>query len=206
MSLEPNLKGIARLAAERKRPQDIQDALDPRLPRALRKQHEALGYDPHLAAMHGEMSRVEDALAVDSQVAATLEQPRQVDQAFAGIAVPSRYRSPEREALDRLAAAGLPERSNSPPPAPRGGPPAPAALRATEAKVRTVADIGRRVRDARKAMKMTQQRFADLAGVGRRFLIELERGKSTLEIGRVLAVCHAAGLRLTIAGTHDAHS
>lgn len=60
----------------------------------------------------------------------------------------------------------------------------------------SAADIGRRVRKARRAMGMTQQHFADLAGVGRRFLIELEKGKPTLEIGRVLAVCQAAGIRI----------
>ena len=63
-------------------------------------------------------------------------------------------------------------------------------------QIRSVTDIGNRVRDARNAMGMTQQRFADLAGVGRRFLIELEHGKPGLEIGRVLAVCKAAGIRL----------
>lgn len=62
--------------------------------------------------------------------------------------------------------------------------------------IRSVADVGQRVRAARQSMGMTQQRFADLAGVGRRFLIELEHGKASLEMGRVLAVCHAAGIKL----------
>jgi DNA-binding XRE family transcriptional regulator len=47
-------------------------------------------------------------------------------------------------------------------------------------------------------MGMTQQRFADVAGVGRRFLVELEKGKPSLEIGRVLSVCQAAGLKLVL--------
>jgi len=67
---------------------------------------------------------------------------------------------------------------------------------AADAPIGSVADIGKRVRERRKAMKMTQQRFADLAGVGRRFLIELEHGKPTLEINRVLVVCQAAGIKL----------
>jgi y4mF family transcriptional regulator len=62
--------------------------------------------------------------------------------------------------------------------------------------ITTAADIGKLVRNARKEMGMTQQRFADLAGVGRRFLSELEGGKASLEIGRVLAVCKAAGIDL----------
>jgi len=46
-------------------------------------------------------------------------------------------------------------------------------------------------------MKLSQQDFADLAGVGRRFVSELESGKPTLEIERVLRVCKAAGIDLT---------
>jgi y4mF family transcriptional regulator len=56
------------------------------------------------------------------------------------------------------------------------------------------ADLGRLVRTARKNMKLTQQRFADLAGVGRRFISELEAGKATLELGKALEVCRAAGI------------
>jgi y4mF family transcriptional regulator len=62
--------------------------------------------------------------------------------------------------------------------------------------LQSVEEIGQLVRAARKQMGMTQQRFADLAGVGRRFISELEGGKATLEVGRVLAVCKAAGIDL----------
>jgi len=60
--------------------------------------------------------------------------------------------------------------------------------------VASVQDIGLKVRASRKTMGMTQKNFADLAGVGRRFVSELERGKSTLEFDRVLKVCTAAGI------------
>ncbi len=43
---------------------------------------------------------------------------------------------------------------------------------------------------------MSQQQFADLAGVGRRFLSELENGKATIELGRTLLVTAAAGVDL----------
>jgi y4mF family transcriptional regulator len=62
--------------------------------------------------------------------------------------------------------------------------------------IKTTSDVGSRVREARKAMHLTQQSFADLAGVGRRFVSELEAGKPTLEFGRVLKVCEAAGIDL----------
>ena len=57
-------------------------------------------------------------------------------------------------------------------------------------------DLGALVRSVRTKRGMSQQEFADLAGVGRRFVSELERGKPTLEIGRVLTVLLAAGIDL----------
>ena len=58
----------------------------------------------------------------------------------------------------------------------------------------SAADLGRLIRTARQAMRLSQQQFADLAGVGRRFVSELENGKTTLEFGLVLQVCRAAGI------------
>lgn len=60
----------------------------------------------------------------------------------------------------------------------------------------SAADLGPLLRSARKGMGMSQQRFADLAGVGRRFVSELEAGKPSLEFDRVLLVCRAAGIDL----------
>lgn len=62
--------------------------------------------------------------------------------------------------------------------------------------VASARDIGLLVRAAREAQNMTQQRFADLAGVGRRFVSELENGKATLEFDKVLQVAAAAGVDL----------
>jgi y4mF family transcriptional regulator len=64
-------------------------------------------------------------------------------------------------------------------------------------RVRTVAELGVLVRRARKAMKMNQSEFAAHAGVGRRFVSELEGGKSSLEFDRVMACIGAAGIDLT---------
>jgi y4mF family transcriptional regulator len=53
------------------------------------------------------------------------------------------------------------------------------------------AAIGAFVRERRKANQMTQEQLAELAGVGKRFITELERGKNTARIdatNRVLAV------------------
>jgi y4mF family transcriptional regulator len=64
-------------------------------------------------------------------------------------------------------------------------------------QVQSVADLGALVRSARKAMKMNQSEFAAHAGVGRRFVSELESGKPSLEFDRVMACLQAAGIDLT---------
>ncbi|MGL4489477.1 MAG: helix-turn-helix transcriptional regulator [Rhizobiaceae bacterium] len=70
-------------------------------------------------------------------------------------------------------------------------------------RIHSISDIGMAVRNARKARNLTQQDFADLAGVGRRFLSELESGKPTLEIGKVLTVAKAAGIQLMLVSNID---
>lgn len=57
-------------------------------------------------------------------------------------------------------------------------------------------DLGQLVRVARNSAKLTQQQFADLAGVGRRFLSECETGKQRLDLSKVLLVVKAAGIDL----------
>jgi y4mF family transcriptional regulator len=59
-------------------------------------------------------------------------------------------------------------------------------------------NIGEAVRRARKAMGLRQDELAAAAGVGLRFLVELERGKPTIQLGRTLAVLAALGLDLQI--------
>ena len=58
--------------------------------------------------------------------------------------------------------------------------------------------IGQAVRAARKAMGLRQPELAAAAGVGLRFLVELERGKPTVRLDRVLAVLHVLGLDLQV--------
>ena len=64
------------------------------------------------------------------------------------------------------------------------------------AHITTAADLGHRIRAAREAMGFSQQQFADLSGVGRRFVSELENGKPTLEFDKVVKVALAAGIDL----------
>ncbi|OYW77163.1 MAG: hypothetical protein B7Z26_10450 [Asticcacaulis sp. 32-58-5] len=62
--------------------------------------------------------------------------------------------------------------------------------------INSVESLGKCILNLRKELSLTQQQFADMAGVGRRFISELEAGKPTLEFGRVLKVCQAAGIEL----------
>jgi len=54
-------------------------------------------------------------------------------------------------------------------------------------------ELGTFVRTRRKAERMTQAELAALAGVGRRFVSELERGKASLRLDSVEAVLRVFG-------------
>jgi transcriptional regulator with XRE-family HTH domain len=56
--------------------------------------------------------------------------------------------------------------------------------------------FGSLIRGRRKALKMRQDELALATGVGRRFLIDLEAGKHSCQLGRSLLVADALGLRL----------
>lgn len=72
----------------------------------------------------------------------------------------------------------------------------PEAVGSIRIPLTSIAELGQMVRDARKAMKMNQSEFAAHAGVGRRFVSELEGGKPSLEFDKVLACAAAAGVDL----------
>ncbi len=59
----------------------------------------------------------------------------------------------------------------------------------------TALAFGSMVRSRRKALNMRQDQLALATGVGRRFLIELEAGKPTCQLGRSLLVAETLGLR-----------
>ncbi|MDZ7828958.1 MAG: helix-turn-helix transcriptional regulator [Halofilum sp. (in: g-proteobacteria)] len=67
-----------------------------------------------------------------------------------------------------------------------------------EKRVRAVADLGATIRAARKRAGLEQKDAAGLAGVGLRFLSDLERGKPTVRMDKVLQVLDVLGLELTV--------
>ena len=66
-------------------------------------------------------------------------------------------------------------------------------------KTATVADIGAAIRKKRREDGLTLADAAALCGVGYRFLSDLENGKATVQMGKVLQVLTALGLDLHIA-------
>lgn len=56
--------------------------------------------------------------------------------------------------------------------------------------------VGEFVVTRRKAANLTQRELGDLAGVGKRFLVELESGKPTLKVDKINQVLAVFGMRL----------
>ena len=62
----------------------------------------------------------------------------------------------------------------------------------------TSKQIGTLIRDTRKLQGLRQDELAAAAGVGLRFLVELEAGKATAQLGKTLAVLAALGCAIDI--------
>jgi HTH-type transcriptional regulator / antitoxin HipB len=58
--------------------------------------------------------------------------------------------------------------------------------------------IGKIIRAERKRVKVTQKDVAMASGTGLRFVIDLEKGKTTCQIGKVLRVLKTLGLKIQI--------
>lgn len=67
----------------------------------------------------------------------------------------------------------------------------------------TPADIAAVIRAARKAQGLRQDELAGVVGVGVRFIVDLESGKPTAQIGKVLQVLAALGCRVEITAPQE---
>lgn len=72
--------------------------------------------------------------------------------------------------------------------------------RTTRVVVHNVRELGALLRVARQRLNMSQTDAAICCGVGRRFYVELENGKETVRMEKVLAVLDALGLNLALGG------
>ena len=69
--------------------------------------------------------------------------------------------------------------------------------------IETPQHLGEIVRKARKALRLTQPQLALAAGVGVRFIVDLEAGKPTVRLENVLRVLQALGITLAVNGLDD---
>jgi HTH-type transcriptional regulator/antitoxin HipB len=66
--------------------------------------------------------------------------------------------------------------------------------------IQSLQQLGTALRSARKHLKLTQPELALAAGVGVRFIVDLEAGKPTLRLETVLRVIEALGGKITLEG------
>jgi len=62
----------------------------------------------------------------------------------------------------------------------------------------TTEHIGKIIKSTRKQLGVTQKDLALTSGTGLRFIIDLEKGKPTCQIGKALTVMHTLGIKLDI--------
>ena len=64
--------------------------------------------------------------------------------------------------------------------------------------IHSAAELGMAIRAERKALGLTQSDLAAASGLSLRFVSELERGRASAGIGRVLHVLKMLGLKLVL--------
>jgi y4mF family transcriptional regulator len=72
--------------------------------------------------------------------------------------------------------------------------------------IRSPEQLGHALRVARKQLGLTQPQLALAAGVGVRFIVELEAGKPTLRLENVLRVIDTLGGEIQLSGLPSATS
>ena len=67
----------------------------------------------------------------------------------------------------------------------------------------TTMEIGKLVQTERKRQGVTQLQLAGMAGTGIRFISDLENGKGTIQVQKLLKVLHTLGLGLFVFSPWD---
>jgi len=70
-------------------------------------------------------------------------------------------------------------------------------------KIYKTSDIGLLIKKKRNELNMTQPQLANISGNGIRFISDLENGKKTMQIGKVLDIIHILGFDLVISARGD---
>jgi y4mF family transcriptional regulator len=66
--------------------------------------------------------------------------------------------------------------------------------RKPQIRVLDMTDVGLAIRKARKKLGLTQAELAGLCALGTRFVSEVERGKESAEVAKVLLLLHSVGI------------
>lgn len=64
--------------------------------------------------------------------------------------------------------------------------------------IKNPGQLGATVRARRKHLKVTQSELAMTCGTGLRFIVDLEKGKPTCQIGKTMRVLQALGFALQV--------
>lgn len=64
--------------------------------------------------------------------------------------------------------------------------------------IRSTVSLGEIVQQLRREQKLLQADLAGLAGTGNRFIVDLEKGKPTLQMQKVLDVLDLMGLEISV--------
>jgi HTH-type transcriptional regulator/antitoxin HipB len=62
----------------------------------------------------------------------------------------------------------------------------------------TSQQLGQSIRNTRRQLRVTQRSLALTSGTGLRFIIDLEKGKPTCQVGKVLAVLNTLGIEVVL--------
>jgi y4mF family transcriptional regulator len=62
----------------------------------------------------------------------------------------------------------------------------------------TSKQIGQLIRKVRKNNKLTQKNIALTSGTGIRFIVDLEKGKATCQMGKTLTVLQTLGIKMKL--------
>jgi HTH-type transcriptional regulator / antitoxin HipB len=70
--------------------------------------------------------------------------------------------------------------------------------RSTETPIRSSVELGAVIRDQRKRLALKQLDLAGLGNTGNRFIVDLENGKPTVQLQKVLDLMDLLGLEVVV--------
>ena len=65
-------------------------------------------------------------------------------------------------------------------------------------KINNPKELGQHLLEERKRLHLTQKEISEFSDVGRKFIIEIEKGKVTAQLGKVFELLNSLGLELHI--------